>query len=65
MIEKMLVARDIAVSHETGRQWALKFGQDFANWIRRRLLRVEDKWHLDEVAIKVAGAWTEVSGAAA
>jgi putative transposase len=37
------------------RQWALKFGQPFANQIRRRLPRVDDKWHLDEVALKIAG----------
>jgi transposase-like protein len=37
------------------RQWALKFGQDFANRIRRRLPCAGDKWHLDEVAIKIAG----------
>jgi putative transposase len=55
MVEEMLAARGIVVSHETVRQWALKFGQAFANQIRRRLLRVGDKWHLDEVAIKIAG----------
>jgi len=37
------------------RQWGLKFGQAFANRIRRRLPRVGDKWHLDEVAVKIAG----------
>jgi putative transposase len=37
MVEEMLAARGIVVSHETVRQWALKFGQDFANRIRRRL----------------------------
>jgi transposase-like protein len=37
------------------RQWALKFGQTFANEIRRRLPCVGDKWHLDEVVIKIAG----------
>jgi putative transposase len=37
------------------RQWARKFGQPFANQIRRRLARVGDKWHLDEVALKIAG----------
>src|SRR5919106_4101651 len=55
MVEEMLAARGIVVSHETVRQWALKFGQDFAGRIRRRLPRVGDKWHLDEVAIKIAG----------
>src|SRR3954463_9297177 len=55
MVEEMLVARGIIVSHETVRQWALKFGQDFANRIRRRLPRARDKWHLDEVVLKIAG----------
>src|SRR3712207_6105003 len=55
MVEEMLAARGIVVSHETVRQWALTFGQDFANRIRRRLPRAGDKWHLDEVAIRIAG----------
>src|SRR5215208_5188433 len=55
MVEEMLAARGITVSHETVRQWALKFGQDFANQIRRRLPAAGDKWHLDEVVIKIAG----------
>src|SRR5438045_4686581 len=55
MVEELLAARGIAVSHETVRQWALKFGQAFANEIRRRLPRPGDKWHLDEVQIKIAG----------
>src|SRR3954453_22611587 len=55
MVEEMLAARGIIVSHETVRQWVLKFGQDFANRIRRRLPCAGDKWHLDEVAIRIAG----------
>jgi putative transposase len=55
MVEEMLAARGIVVSHETVRQWALKFGQEFADRIRRRLPRAGDKWHLDEVAIRIAG----------
>src|SRR5271168_1594 len=47
MVEELLAARGISVSHETVRQWARKFGQPFANQIRRRLPRVGDKWHLD------------------
>ena len=47
MVEEMLAFRGIEVSHETIRQWALKFGQEFANIIRRRLPRPGDKWHLD------------------
>src|SRR5829696_1073853 len=55
MVEEMLAARGIDVSHETVRQWARKFGQDFANQIRRRLPCAGDKWHLDEVEVKIAG----------
>jgi putative transposase len=55
MVEEMLAARGIEVSHETVRQWALKFGQNFANQIRRRLPAPGDKWHLDEVVISIAG----------
>jgi putative transposase len=44
MVEEMLAARGIAVSHETVRQWARKFGQGFANQIRRRLPSPGDKW---------------------
>src|ERR687883_857511 len=55
MVEEMVAARGIVVSHETVRQWALKFGQEFANRIRRRLPRIGDKGHLDEVTIKIAG----------
>jgi putative transposase len=35
MVEEMLTARGISVTHETIRQWGLKFGK-FANRIRRR-----------------------------
>src|SRR3712207_4645693 len=55
MVEEMLARRGLLVSHETVRQWALKFGQGFANRIRRRLPRAGDQWHLDEVALKIAG----------
>ena len=34
MVEEMLAARGIAVSHETVRQWARKFGQGFAHQLR-------------------------------
>ena len=37
MVDELLAARGITVSHETVRQWARKFGQGFANQIRRRL----------------------------
>ena len=50
MVEEMLAARGILVSHETVRQWARKFGQAFTNQIRCRLPCVGDtsvKTHLN------------------
>src|SRR3982751_4855783 len=49
-VDEILAARGIIVSHETVRQWGLKFGQGIANRIRRRLPRAGDKWHLDGVS---------------
>src|SRR3978361_1108179 len=43
MVEEMRAPRGIDVSHETVRQWARKFGQGFANQIRRRLPSPGDK----------------------
>ncbi len=55
MVDELLAARGIIVSQETVRQWALKFGQAFANQVRRRLPAAGDKWHLDEVVLTIAG----------
>jgi putative transposase len=55
MVEDLLAARGIIVSHETVRRWAEKFGRDFANKIRCRSPRLGDKWHLDEVVITING----------
>ena len=55
MVDELLAARGITISHETVRQWARKFGQAFANQIRRRLPRAGGKWHLEEVEAKIAG----------
>jgi putative transposase len=54
-VEEMMLQRGIVVSHETVRQWSVKFGQDYANGLRRRRPRPGDKWHLDEVFIKIRG----------
>ena len=53
MVDERLASRGIMVSHETVRQWALKFGQDFAHQVRRRLPAAGDKWHLDEVVLTI------------
>lgn len=55
MVEEMLAARGIVVSHETVRQWGLKFGREIADRLRRRAPRRGDMWHLDEVVLTIAG----------
>lgn len=54
-VQEMMLERGIMVSHETVRQWCAKFGQTYANGVRRRQPRPGDKWHLDEVFIKIGG----------
>jgi putative transposase len=54
-VEEMMLRRGVVVSHETVRQWCAKFGQTYANGLRRRRARPGDKWHLDEVFITING----------
>ena len=54
-IEELLFARGIVVTYETVRQWCKKFGQHFANQLRRRRAQPGDKWHCDEVFLKING----------
>jgi putative transposase len=54
-VQEMLLQRGIVVSHETVRQWCAKFGQAYANGLRRRRPRPGDRWHLDEVFITING----------
>jgi hypothetical protein len=51
--QEMMLQRGIIVSHETVRQWCAKFGQTYANGLRRRRARPGDTWHLDEVFITI------------
>jgi len=56
MVEDMLAARGVIVSHQTVRLWAEKFGRQVANDIRRRSAgRLGDTWYLDEVVITIGG----------
>ena len=54
-VEEMMLQRGIVVSHETIRQWSQKFGQTYANGLRRRRSRPGDTWHLDEVFLTING----------
>mgnify|MGYP000502995649 FL=1 len=54
-VEDLLAARGIKVSHETVRDWVVRFGPQFAAKVRRDLPRPANKWHLDEIVIRIKG----------
>jgi putative transposase len=54
-VEELLAMRGLSLSYETVREWCLKFGQTYANSLRRRSPRPGDQWHLDEVFLKING----------
>jgi len=54
-VEELLAERGVLVTYEPIRQWCRKFGQIYANELRRRRPRPGDKWHLDEVFIAIHG----------
>ncbi|GAA2542099.1 hypothetical protein GCM10010398_31130 [Streptomyces fimbriatus] len=54
-VEELMLQRGVLVSHETVRRWCLKFGRAYADGLRRRRPRPGNKWHLDEVFIKITG----------
>ncbi len=50
-----MAMRGVLLNYKTIREWCLKFGQTFADELRRRRPRPGDKWHLDEVFIRING----------
>ena len=54
-VEELMLERGVAVTYETIRPWCAKFGQAYANQLRRRRPRPGDKWHLDEVFVQING----------
>jgi putative transposase len=50
-----MLERGVEVSYETVRRWCAKFGQEYANRMRRCRPRTGDTWHMDEVFIKING----------
>jgi putative transposase len=54
-VEELLFARGIIVTYEAIRKWCRKFGQQYANELRRRCPKPGDKWHLDEVFLTING----------
>jgi putative transposase len=54
-VEELLFVRGIIVTYEAIRQWCRKFGQSYANQLRRRRPKPGDNWHLDEVFLTING----------
>jgi putative transposase len=54
-VEEIMAERGIILTYETVRQWCQKFGQTYANELKRRHSKRGDKWHLDEVFLKING----------
>ena len=54
-IQEELAYRNIIVSHETIRSWCYKFGGHFKEVIKKRERNPKDKWHLDEMTVKLNG----------
>src|SRR6267142_4225154 len=54
-VEDLLAERGLEVSYETVRRWVLKFGPVIARQLRRRRPRPGDRWHLDEMVVRIAG----------
>ncbi len=48
-VGELLAERGVVLTYETVRQWCRKFGQGYANGLRRRHPRPGDKWQLDGV----------------
>ncbi len=48
-VELMMAARGVQLSYETVRRWCDKFGNSYADHLRRKRAKPGDKWHLDGV----------------
>jgi len=54
-VSEQLAYRGIEVSYETIRAWGSKFAQHFKDVIKKRERKLSDKWHLDEMILKIKG----------
>src|SRR5580700_4460697 len=54
-VEELLAERGLEVSYETVRRWVLKFGPGFARRLRRSRPGPSNRWHLDEMVVRIAG----------
>ena len=54
-VEELLAERGLDISYETIRCRVLKFGPLIARRLRRCRPRPSDRWHLDEMVVRIAG----------
>lgn len=54
-VEELMFERGVIVSYESIRRWCLKFGPVIAAGASLRRPQPKDKWHLDEMQIKMHG----------
>ena len=54
-VEELLAERGLDLSYETIRRCVLKFGPLLARRLRQRRPRPGDRWHLDEMVVRIAG----------
>jgi putative transposase len=53
-VEELLAERGLDMSYETVRRWVLKFGPLIAQRLRQHRPRPSDRWHLDEMVVRIA-----------
>jgi putative transposase len=55
VVEELLTERGLDISYKTVRRWVLKFGSAIARRLRQRRPRPSDRWHLDEMVVRITG----------
>jgi transposase-like protein len=56
-VEELLAERGLDISYESIRSWVLKFGPVIACNLRRCRPQPSDRWHLDEMVVRIAGKY--------
>jgi len=54
-VEEIMAERGVTLSYEAIREWSRKFGNSFAKKLKQNRPQTGDKWHLDEMFIKING----------
>ncbi len=62
-IEEMMAKRGVRVSYESIRKWCLKFSRKYPSILTKQEHKRSDKWHLDEMNIRINGTKYTLFGA--